>query len=74
MTRTALLTEALHLPVDDRLLLAREIIESVDRDVPADDLTPEQRDELRRRLDAYRADPSRGRPWEEVYAELTKGR
>jgi len=74
MTRTNLLTEVMHLPVADRLALVREILESVDRETLADDLTPEQRAELRRRLQAYRADPSRGVPWEQVFADLTSGR
>ena len=59
------------LSVDERLQLIDEIWDSIDEE-SADPKIPEShRDELDRRLDAYREDPGAGSSWEEVKARLT---
>ncbi len=47
----------------DRIACAQEV-----------DVTPQQRADLDRRLDAYRADPTRGSPWEQVRDRLRSKR
>jgi putative addiction module component (TIGR02574 family) len=54
------LEEINKLPVEERLRLVEEIWESIRSDSEAVPLTPEQRDELERRLAAHRADPTAG--------------
>ena len=64
----ALKDQVLQLSPAERLELIGDLWNSLDEaDVP---LTPEQIEELNRRLAEYHADPSSGRPWEEVRAEL----
>lgn len=72
MTRQQIIDSARQLPREEQLDLAMELWELVG---PRDDelpLTAEQRAELDRRLDAYRADPSEARPWDEVRSDLLK--
>lgn len=60
--------QALQLPPDEKLKLIGELWDSLEScDVP---LTPEQMEELDRRLAAYEHDPSRGIPLEEFLARL----
>ena len=47
----------------DRIASAQEV-----------DITPQQRADLDRRLEAYRADPTRGTPWEQVRDRLRSKR
>jgi len=55
---------------DDRLRLLEAIWESLGpRDVP---LTPNQRDELDRRLDEVESDDAGGIPWEEVLRNVRR--
>ena len=58
------------LDVDERVLLAYEIWDSVVEEVERSPLTDAQRQDLRRRLEAYRDNPKAGSPWEEVKARL----
>lgn len=58
---------------EERLQLLGEIWDSLDQ-VKADDLSPEARAELDRRLDAADADPDGGEPLEEVMARLRAGK
>jgi putative addiction module component (TIGR02574 family) len=63
-------SQLLELPPAERLQLVEAIWDSlvqVPDAVPIDD---DLREELDRRLAAYRADPSTARPWSEVRAEL----
>jgi putative addiction module component (TIGR02574 family) len=64
----ALKDQILQLSPAERLELIGDLWNSLDEaDVP---LTPEQIEDLNRRLAEYHADPSSGRSWEEVRAEL----
>jgi len=60
------------LPLDERIRLVEDLWDSIAADSNALPLTPEQRAELDRRLDAYEADKDPGRPAEEVIAEIRK--
>jgi putative addiction module component (TIGR02574 family) len=62
------------LGVEDRLALLEEIWESLD---PASSAVPSpawHEDELRKRVAAFEADPHQGHPFEEVIAEIRRGR
>jgi putative addiction module component (TIGR02574 family) len=58
------------LSVDERLSLIDELWDSIATAPESIALTEAQREDLRRRLDAYRDDPKAGAPWEEVRARL----
>lgn len=58
------------LTTDEMRHLAHELWDTADHVENGDDLTDEQRSELRRRLAAHRADPSASLTWEQVEAEL----
>lgn len=63
------LTPILALPVDQRIALSEAIWASIEDDFrEVEELSDEMKMELDRRLAAYRADPTRGTPWEEVRA------
>lgn len=62
------MNELLALPVQDRLRLIGEIWDSITAIPEAVVLTDEQRKELDTRLEAYRKDPQKVIPWEEVKA------
>ncbi|WP_165227051.1 addiction module protein [Aquisphaera insulae] len=57
-------------PADERLRLIEEVWESLDAAPEALALTDSQKQDLQRRLDAYRDNPGAGSPWEEVKARL----
>lgn len=63
------------LPISERIELVEDIWNSIAEEAPGDTvpLTPEQRAELHRRLDAHRADPSSSIPWEAVRKRLFEG-
>lgn len=66
----SLLPEILALPVSQRMELAAKIWESIK---PQEiELTEEHRRILDERIKAYEANPTEGRPWEEVKADLFK--
>ena len=52
------------LSVAERILLVEELWDSVAGSDEAAPLTDAQRQDLQRRLDAYRDDPRAGSPWE----------
>ena len=54
------------LSVAERILLVEELWDSIAAEPRAVELTDAQRQDLQRRLDAYRHDPAAGSPWEEV--------
>jgi|688.fasta_scaffold31937_9 putative addiction module component (TIGR02574 family) len=67
---TSLPPEILALPVSQRMELAAQIWDSIQ---PSEiELSEEYRRILDERLAKYEADPTEGRPWEEVKAELFK--
>jgi putative addiction module component (TIGR02574 family) len=65
----ALLDELMQLPANERAEIALELWDSVDEnDLPP--LTPEQMDEIDRRIAEHERDPSRAIPWEVVRDRL----
>ncbi|HEY6832378.1 MAG TPA: addiction module protein [Pseudolabrys sp.] len=65
----ALLQELMRLPATERVEIALELWDSVEEsDLPP--LTPEQMEEIDRRIAEHERDPSRAIPWEEVRAHL----
>jgi putative addiction module component (TIGR02574 family) len=66
MTKKELKSEALQLPVEDRLELAEALWESLEQGLLRPELPAWQRDLLDQRLAAFEAAPEAGSPWEEV--------
>jgi putative addiction module component (TIGR02574 family) len=64
------LTEQAKKLIAERLALVQEIWDSIAQENEYFELTDEQRQELDRRLASLRANPSRGRTWEEIKAEF----
>ncbi|HLA94660.1 MAG TPA: addiction module protein [Pyrinomonadaceae bacterium] len=64
-----ILEEALKLPEAERLKLADDLYESVERSKNEVYLTPEQEAELARRLEDYEKNPGGNFSWEEIEAE-----
>jgi putative addiction module component (TIGR02574 family) len=65
----ALLDKLMQLPANERAEIALELWDSVDEnDLPP--LTPEQMDEIDRRIAEHERDPSRAIPWEVVRDRL----
>lgn len=60
------------LPLEERIRLVEDLWDSIAADQSLLPLTPEQRAELDRRLDAYEADREAGRSAEDVIADLRK--
>ncbi len=60
------LEEIVRLPVEKRLQIAEAIWDSIRSTPDAVPLTEVQREELERRLNAYRDDPDAGGDWETV--------
>lgn len=58
------------LSIEDRLRLLDEISESLASVNESVRLSDAHREDLRRRVDAYRDDPKAGSPWAEVKARL----
>jgi len=69
MEKNVSITDVLELSVAERIQLVEDIWDSIAAVPESVDLPPAQRDELRRRLKAFHADPEDGSPWEEVKAE-----
>jgi putative addiction module component (TIGR02574 family) len=57
------------LRVADRLAFVQEMWDSIAAEVERTPLTPEQREEVDRRLAAHQANPQAAIPWEQVEAE-----
>ena len=62
--------ELLNLPVDDRTLLAHELLASVQEEMDGWVLTPAQQAILDQRLADVKANPDAGVSWEEVKGRL----
>jgi len=60
------------LPLDERIRLVEDLWDSIAADQNSLTLTPDQRTELDRRLDAYEADGSPGRIAEDALADMRK--
>lgn len=58
------------LPVEDRIRLVEDLWDSIAQDQTVLPLTPEQIEELDRRLDAFEADGNLGRPAAEVISKI----
>lgn len=68
MSSTIDLEPILALPPADRLRIAQQILNSISEENTPVTLTDDEKAELVRRVDAFRANPSSGVPWEEVEA------
>jgi putative addiction module component (TIGR02574 family) len=68
------LSDVLELPVSERLELVGDIWDSIAQVPEKVALSPEQRAELERRLEAYRRNPTAGSPWSEVKARILSSR
>jgi putative addiction module component (TIGR02574 family) len=60
------------LPLDERIKLVEDLWDSIAADQKALPLTPAQRTELDRRLDAYEIDGNAGRRASEVLADIRR--
>jgi putative addiction module component (TIGR02574 family) len=60
------------LPLDERIKLVEDLWDSIAADQKALPLTPAQRTELDRRLDAYELDKNAGRLASEVLADIRR--
>jgi putative addiction module component (TIGR02574 family) len=60
------------LPLDERIRLVEDLWDSIAADQKALPLTPAQRTELDRRLDAYELDRNTGRLASEVVADIRR--
>ncbi|WP_446009900.1 addiction module protein [Candidatus Electrothrix sp.] len=60
------------LPISERIRLVEELWDSIASDQAALSLTGDQKNELDRRLDAYKTDGIKGRSANEVIADIRK--
>ena len=60
------------LPVDERIKVVEDLWDSIAAEQKALPLTPAQRKELDRRLDAYELDKNPGRPASAVLADIRR--
>ena len=65
-------TKPQQLPVEERIKLVEDLWDSIAADQMALPLTTEQKNELDRRLDAYEADKSTGRPAIETLSDIRR--
>ena len=63
------LSELTSLPVSDRLRVVESLWDSIESDTPVS-LSPEQRAELNRRIEAHKANPSELLSWDQVLDRL----
>jgi putative addiction module component (TIGR02574 family) len=54
------------LSIPERIALVEEIWDSIAEDNGCFDLTEAQKQELDRRIESFRANPSQGKTWEEI--------
>jgi putative addiction module component (TIGR02574 family) len=74
MPKKVSITDVLELSPAERILLVEEIWDSIANVPEAVELSDAQREELDRRLTAYRANPNAGDPWDVVKARILGGR
>lgn len=72
MRRRVTAADTLEMSVDERLELVGDIWEGIAASPEALQLQDDERDEIRRRLEAYRADPNAGDPWHEVRGRIQR--
>ncbi|WP_431311311.1 addiction module protein [Parahaliea mediterranea] len=60
------------MPVEDRIRIVEDLWDSIAHDQSVLPLTPEQKAELDRRLDAFEIDRNTGRPANDVIADIRK--
>lgn len=70
MDLKSVLREVVTWPVEERLRLIEEVWDTLPATPDSFTLSDAQRQDLRRRLDAHRADPKAGSTWEDVEARL----
>ena len=66
------LSELTALPVTDRLRVVESLWDSIESDTPVS-LAPEQRDEIKRRIEAHEQNPDELLTWDEVLDQLRSG-
>ena len=74
MPKKVSITDVLELSPAERILLVEEIWDSIASVPESVELSDAQREELERRLAAYRANPNAGDPWDVVKARILGGR
>jgi putative addiction module component (TIGR02574 family) len=74
MPKKVSISDVLELSASERLQLVEEIWDSIASVPESVEITEAQRQELDRRLQAFRADPAAGDPWEVVKARITGGK
>ncbi|MBN7799147.1 addiction module protein [Parahaliea mediterranea] len=65
-------TDLKKMPVEDRIRIVEDLWDSIAHDQSVLPLTPEQKAELDRRLDAFEIDRNTGRPANDVIADIRK--
>ena len=73
MSKKVSISDVLELTPAERLQLVEEIWDSIASVPESVEVTEAQRQELDRRIAAFRADPTAGDPWEVVKARVTRG-
>lgn len=73
MDMKTLISEVGSWPIEDRLELIGEVWDSIVATSGIAKLTDAQKQDLERRLDAYRDTPKTGSTWDDVRARLEKG-
>ncbi|MBN1867068.1 addiction module protein [Candidatus Sumerlaeota bacterium] len=68
------ISDLLELSVSKRLILVEDLWDSIASVPEALSLTESQKEELNRRIEAHRRDPSAVSPWEEVRARILGSR
>ena len=66
------LSELTSLPVNDRLRVVESLWDSIESDIPVS-ISPEQREEIKRRIEAHEASPDELLTWDEVLDQLRSG-
>jgi len=66
--------QAKNLGISDRIRLVEEIWDTIAEENEAFELTDAQKQELDRRLESVRNNPSQGRTWNEIKAEFMMSR
>jgi len=65
-------SEIQKLSIPERILLVEDIWDSIARENEAFELSKAQKDELERRSQSFKDDPTQGRSWQEIKAEFLK--
>jgi putative addiction module component (TIGR02574 family) len=60
------------LSIAERILLVEDIWDSIAKENEAFELTQSQKEELERRSQSFKVNPSQGRSWQEIKADFLK--